>query len=246
MRMLRWLAILWITWSVAAGDWASGQTTSLPPSPENAQLSSAPQITAQSPAPIDGKSDPSKSAKVEEKASPIKRLSEDISAVFSIAWMVALVVALIGAAWLIVKEWCRETLVIEPFDMPKDLQDLGLSGWVISQLLSDHILDLQRSARVDDDPTDIVFVELPRLQVDLQLPGIAWSVRGAIRYFKQALGRTEQRLLGEIVSMRSVYAIRLRTTSGRARDVSVRFHKPSDLRGYPKISLGTIVHLLDS
>ncbi|WP_431047095.1 tetratricopeptide repeat protein [Roseateles sp. L2-2] len=142
---------------------------------------------------------------------------------FSIASQLFLLIALGFLAWIFIREWRRDSLVIEPFDVPKDLQDVGLTGTVLSQLISDHVAILQRTARIDDDEFDINFVELPKLQVDLQLPGIALSLRSAIRYLRQLLGRHDNRLLGEVLKREDGYAIRLRLSSGRARDVSTRF-----------------------
>ena len=140
-----------------------------------------------------------------------------------------LVLAFLLSLWLVVKEWLRDPLIIEPFDAPKELQDLGLTGAVLSQQLYDAILDLQRNARPDDGPADIAFVELPRLQVDLQLPGMSWSIRGVIRYLKQAVGRTERRLVGEVFRSGELYVMRLRSATGRAVEVDKRFVGASDL-----------------
>lgn len=173
------------------------------------------------------------------------KLKNVTSVIASLVWLGLLIGGLPAAGWLLVKEWRRDALVIEPFDMPNDLQDLGLSGVVLSQLLSDHVLELQRSARLDDDPADIVFVELPKMQIDLQLPGMSWSVRGVIRYLKQATGQAERRLLGEVVRKRSTYAIRLRLTSGRARDVPQTFHGGADLEAALKSAARVAVALMN-
>jgi hypothetical protein len=158
-----------------------------------------------------------------------KPYAEDIGAVFSVASSLLIAMALGAAAWLLIKEWRRQPLIIEPFDVPKDLQDIGLTGSVVSQQLADQILELQRSAKADDGPADIAFVELPRMQVDLQLPGVAWSVRGAIRYLKQAMNKHERRLLGEIVRSGDAYSMRVRSTQGRALDVPKQFLGAADV-----------------
>ena len=159
----------------------------------------------------------------------VKPYADDILAGLSIFTAVGLTLAFLFSLWLVGKEWLRDPLIIEPFDAPKDLQDLGLTGAVLSQQLYDAILDLQRNARPDDGPADIAFVELPRLLVDLQLPGMSWSVRGVIRYLKQAVGRTERRLVGEVIKRGKVYEMRLRSATGRAIDVEKGFHGASDL-----------------
>jgi len=157
-----------------------------------------------------------------------KWFSDELANYFSVASKAGIVIIVGFVIILLRVEWKRDALVVEPLDTPKELQDLGLTGSVMSQLLADHVLQLQRNARFDDDPSDIVFVELPKLQVDLPL-GASWSVRGAVRYLKQSFGKPEQRLVGEVVKKRSAYVIRLRTSAGWARDVSVAFHGTADL-----------------
>jgi tetratricopeptide (TPR) repeat protein len=168
-------------------------------------------------------------APASSEPSSLKRTSEDVSAILSIALGILLSAGTLFGTIMLRREWKRDALVIEPLDVPAALQAVGLSGSVVAQMLSDFLFDLQRRARVADDSSEITFIELTRLQVDLQLPGIAWSVRGAIRYFKHALGATEARVLGEIVAGAEDYGIRLRTASGQFCDVPVRFHDTNDV-----------------
>lgn len=158
-----------------------------------------------------------------------KPYADDVSALFSILLKVVTLVAFIFLSVLLYRQWRRDPLIIEPFDVPSDLSDLGLTGTVLSQQFFDAILDLQRSARPDDGQADISFIELPRLQVDLQLPGMSWSVRSAIRYFKHALGRNERRIVGEVFKQGKAYSIRVRSSEGRSVDVPVQFHNASNL-----------------
>ena len=164
-----------------------------------------------------------------DATSELKAINKPVSEFVTLAWRLLLALALGVGGLLFVQEWRRDAMVLEPFDTPKDLQDLGLTGTVFSQLVSDHISAMQRSSRIDDDASDINFVELQKLQVDLQLPGVAWSLRGIIRYLRQAVGRPENRLLGEVIRKGSGYGIRLRMSSGRARNVPVAFTGTDDL-----------------
>lgn len=159
----------------------------------------------------------------------IKPFVDDVGALVSLGTWLLIIIGLAFAAKFIHKEWIRDPLIIEPFDTPKELQDLGLTGSVISQQLYDALVELQRSARPDDGHSDISFIELPRLQVDLQLPGISWSVRSAIRYFRHLFGRQERRLLGEVCKSGRSYSLRIRSSSAQFVDVPVRFHGVSDL-----------------
>ena len=158
-----------------------------------------------------------------------KPIIEDIGALVSLGTWILVAAGLLLAARFVRREWLRHPLVVEPFDVPKDLQDLGLNGNVISQQIYDAIVELQQSARPDDGHSDTSFIELPRLQVDLQLPGTSWSIRGSIRYFKHVFGRQERRLMGEVCRIGMRYAIRIRNADGQAVDVAVRFHGPADL-----------------
>ena len=168
-------------------------------------------------------------AAASQPSGPLRRVSNQLGDVIALLLnVVVLLIVPIGAriAW---KEWHRRPLVVEPFDVPKELQDLGLTGTVLSQLLSDQVHKLQRSARPDDDPSDVAFAELPRLQVDLQLPGVAWTIGGTVRYLRQSLGRPERRLIGEAIRVGKEYAIRLRLSASPAANVPVKFRDATDL-----------------
>jgi tetratricopeptide (TPR) repeat protein len=142
---------------------------------------------------------------------------------------VVFVLALVGAGALLVVEWRRKPLTLEPFEVPKEFADAGLTGAVVSRQLADAIRELQRNARPDDGPADMSFVELPSMQVDLQLPGMAWSVRGVVRYLKQLVGKTENRVLGEVVKLGKNYFVRLRNAEGQAIQVAQSFRNPWDI-----------------
>ncbi|MRT00685.1 tetratricopeptide repeat protein [Ralstonia pickettii] len=159
----------------------------------------------------------------------IKPVAEDIGAAITLITYGAVVAAVGLGVNLLHKEWVRNPLTIEPLDIPPDLAATGLNGNVLSQQLYDALIDLQRSLRPDDGQSDTSFVELPRLQLDLQLPGTSWSVRGAIRYFKHLIGRPERRLMGEVCRVGKSYKIRIRNASGASIDVPVRFHSPADV-----------------
>lgn len=207
----------WATFIVLAGAAAAWAADSKAPAGAEPRAVAAAAAAAASAAPSTG-----------PVTQGLKSLNEPLGEAVTLASRVTILLAVAMGAWLLVQEWRRSALVIEPFEVAKPLADQGLSGVVVSQLLSDAILDLQRSARVDDDPADITFVELPKFQVDLQLPGIAWSVRGVIRYLKQCLGRSENRLFGEVVQVGDGFAMRLRTAAGAAREVPCRFQGTQD------------------
>jgi tetratricopeptide (TPR) repeat protein len=237
--MKKWPVILCFVFAASVPGFASGQGASATPVATKApETTSAPKSTSPEGAhPVPGKT--------ETKVSAPKEIDDTLSSYMSLAWKIFLAFALPMAGWLFIKEWRRDPLVIEPLDMPKELQDLGLSGVVMSQLLSDHVFELQRSARFDDDLSDLIFVELPKMQLDLQLPGMAWSLRALVRYLKQAFGKQERRLIGEVVRKRTVFSIRLRLASGRACDVPGTFHNMSDLDGALKSAAEVAITLIN-
>jgi tetratricopeptide (TPR) repeat protein len=237
--MKKWPLIFCFVFAASVPGFASGQGASATPVATKApRTTSAPKTTS----PEDTHSVP---GKTETKVSAPKEIDDTLSTYMSLAWKIFLAFALPMAGWLFIKEWRRDPLVIEPLDLPKDLQDLGLSGVVMSQLLSDHVFELQRNARFDDELSDLIFVELPKMQLDLQLPGMAWSLRALVRYLKQAFGKQERRLIGEVVRKRTFFSIRLRLTSGRASDVPVTFHNMSDLDSALKSAAEVAITLIN-
>jgi tetratricopeptide (TPR) repeat protein len=158
----------------------------------------------------------------------IKSCEESARIIFSLAWRALVLLGVLSAFWLFCREWLRSPVIIEPLDVPKDLQDIGLTGTVLSQRLSDHIYALQQTARADDGTAEQAIVEIPKMQVDLQLPGTPWSMGSAIRYLKQTLQKRERRIAGDVVPVGKAYAIRLRTSNSNAIDIPVHF---KDARG---------------
>jgi tetratricopeptide (TPR) repeat protein len=168
------------------------------------------------------------SSTVTASCTSLKTCDESFRFIFSLVWRGLVVLGGACVIFLFCRQWRLNPLIIEPFDVPKDLQDMGLTGAVLSQRLADHIFALQQTARSDDGTAEQATVELPRMQVDLQLPGTPWSMGSAIRYLKQALRRRERRIVGDVVPIAKVYSIRLRSSDGRSKDVPVHF---KDARG---------------
>jgi tetratricopeptide (TPR) repeat protein len=184
-------------------------------------------------------------AQVEARQSEGKYLS--VAEIFEKLPLVAILIFSAAPAILLIikNEWLKESIFIEPFDMPKELQELGLSGNVMSQLLSDYIAEMQRNARVDDGISENYFVENQKLQIDFQLPGGAWSTKVIIRYIKQSMGIQEKRIIGDVIQKKNSFAIRLRSSSGLFGDVPVEFNKRMNLVPALKSAAEVAIALVD-
>lgn len=110
------------------------------------------------------------------------------------ALLLRLLLAFLAAAWW---ETRRNSVLIEPIEVPKDLADKGYTSHVIARRLAAEISGLQRAARIRARLEE--GFELSSAQIDFAVTSAGISYRALIRYVRQLLGLPEERVQGELV-----------------------------------------------
>jgi len=123
---------------------------------------------------------------------------------------------LIGIALVsvIALELYRDTIIIEPFGVPKEFSEQGYSGEILARQLIDEYskirIDTPLIKRTIDTITNPAIT--PEFsQTDFHIPGIALSLASVIRYIKESFRFSNLRLIsGEITRDGSGFRLHLR------------------------------------
>ncbi|MCB0637505.1 MAG: hypothetical protein KDC54_12840 [Lewinella sp.] len=101
--------------------------------------------------------------------------------------------------------------VLEPFTVPKKLEEAGYDGQVIAQRIQDQVAQLKEEASsVKEDSLQILGQET----ADLSLPimGVGLSLRSVAYQLREVLGRPNKTIRGEITHLDDTYEIQVRMT----------------------------------
>lgn len=125
----------------------------------------------------------------------LAEIAENIGALFSIAISLVLIVAIAALVFAFVKEIRRESIYLDPIDVPEDLAKRGYSPAVVTDRLLDRVRTIQNAASTSKPRQG---VDTNAAQVDIQVPGGAISMKALVRYTRSMLDLPEQHLGGEI------------------------------------------------
>ncbi|HEX4498615.1 MAG TPA: tetratricopeptide repeat protein [Thermoanaerobaculia bacterium] len=132
-----------------------------------------------------------------EKKDKLEHAASDVSAIRSIAADTLLVAVLVSFMAALFLEMRRNSVIIDPIEVPKDLADNGYTPQVVAQRLAAEITALRREARMRGRLEE--GYELSSAQTDFTVPAAGISYRSIIRYARQIFRRPEQLVQGEIV-----------------------------------------------
>src|SRR5438046_6180578 len=114
-------------------------------------------------------------------------LAQNLSAVFTSLLSAVLIAALAAVLYAIVRELRRNTVFLDPIDVPRALAARGYSPAVVAERLLDALLAMQRRA-----PTlkELRGVDASAALVDLQVPG-RFSLPATVGYIPRLLRSQE-------------------------------------------------------
>jgi tetratricopeptide (TPR) repeat protein len=151
-------------------------------------------------------------------------LAQNLSAIFTILLSVVLIAALAALLYAIVRELRRNTVFLDPIDVPPALSMRGYSPAVVAERLLDALLAMQRKA-----PTlkELRGVDASAALVDLQVPG-RFSLQAIVRYVRRLLRIPEAHVGGEITREGDGYELTLRSRDQRSVTL-IGVHRSVDL-----------------
>ena len=110
--------------------------------------------------------------------------------------IIVLVIFVIGL--LIYKELNKDTVIIEPFQVPLELERQNITGQAIVNKLIDHIEVIKENADTNYQGLDFKPI-LFDSQLEIVIPGSGISLKSLLQNVKNFLGRKQTRITGEVV-----------------------------------------------
>jgi tetratricopeptide (TPR) repeat protein len=151
-------------------------------------------------------------------------LAQNLAAIFTILLSAVLIAALAALLYAIVRELRRNTVFLDPIDVPPSLSMRGYSPAVVAERLLDALLAMQRKAPA---LKELRGVDASAALVDLQVPD-RFSVQAIVRYVHRLLRIPEAHIGGEITREGDSYELTLRSRDRRSATI-VGVHRSVDL-----------------
>ncbi len=138
-------------------------------------------------------------------------LAQNVAAIFTILLSLALIALLGALVYALWRELRRNTIVLDPLEVPRDLAERGYTAAVVTERLLDAIHTIQSVASTQKPRRGHV---ASALQADIQIPVGQLSIKSFARYFRQLFDRPDQRLAGEITRDGDAFTLQLRRRDG--------------------------------
>lgn len=115
-----------------------------------------------------------------------------------------IVVAIFLVGLLIYKELNKDTVIIEPFQVPLDLEKQNITGQAIVNKLIDQIEDIKSHADTSYKNFNVtpLFYDT---QLEIVIPGSGISLKSLLLNVKNFLGRKQTRITGEVVLNKKLF-----------------------------------------
>jgi hypothetical protein len=168
-------------------------------------------------------------------------LAQNIAAVFTILLsivLIALLAALVYALW---RELRRNTIVLDPLEVPRELIERGYSPAVVTERMLNAVHTIQSVANTQKPRRGHI---ASALQADIQIPVGQLSIKAFAGYFRQLLDFPDQHVAGEITRDGDSFTLQLRRRDGQQATLG-RSRTAADVG--PLISAGAeeVVRLTD-
>lgn len=157
---------------------------------------------------VGGSEEKAESGKEAEAKGPLKTAANLLTNLKSLMTNAVIVATLVLTLWAGWREYQRDSLVIEPIDVPKLLTESGVSGQSVSQSLIARIVQMQAQAEIPAGRRRAL--QPTWTQVDIQVPGSTISIASVVRFVKRQLGTENLRIGGEVREEGNKYRLILR------------------------------------
>jgi Tfp pilus assembly protein PilF len=98
----------------------------------------------------------------------------------------------------IYREVTRDVLVIEPFSVPKDLEEAGLTSEVVAHRIGSEIRQIEMDARTSMKRDSLMSMRDENPPVDIEIPGIKLGTRTLIEAFRNVAGIYPRQISGDV------------------------------------------------
>jgi tetratricopeptide (TPR) repeat protein len=170
----------------------------------------------------------------------LSSLAHISATIFALTASLVLIAALAALLYAIVRELRRDTLFLDPIEVPRSLDARGYSPAVVAERILDAL-----SAMRHRTPTleALRGVEAGATVVDLHLPR-GWSLRNAARGIHRLLRIPETHIGGEITREDGSYELTLRRRE-QADALIVGVHRSADIAGLLALGAEDVLRIID-
>ena len=170
----------------------------------------------------------------------LHRLAADVLAVFSILLGLVLIAVLVALLYAVYRELKRDTVFLDPIDVPRQLADRGYTGTYVAERLVDELLALQRNSKTMRRGREI---DSTASLVDLTIPG-RFSMQAILRYAHRILRITEAHISGGITEEAHGFQLILRLRNQRVAAI-IGTHLSDDVGTLLRFGADDIMGVVD-
>jgi tetratricopeptide (TPR) repeat protein len=170
----------------------------------------------------------------------LSSLAQSLSATFTIILSIVLIAGLGVVVYAILREVRRNTVFLDPIDVPQGLSERGYSPAIIAERLLDALLAMQRKA-----PTlkELRGMDSSANLIDLQAAG-RFPLQAIVRYIHRLLRTPEAHIGGEITREGDDYELTLRSRDERSVAV-VGVHRAADVASLLVLGAEDVLRIVD-
>ena len=163
--------------------------------------------------------------------SRLKKIENQITSLFTIFSRLFLLVIALTAAYLIYKSLRNDSYVIQPFQVPTQLEASGYNGAVFARKLQDRVAEVKTNiGSTKTDSIQFQANEKPDLKVDVV--GFGLSLNSLTYHLKSLLGREINMIAGELTDMNGQLSLTMRMTGYESKTIQKNYlgaqHKTLD------------------
>jgi tetratricopeptide (TPR) repeat protein len=158
--------------------------------------------------------------------------------IFKVAKDLLGILAVVLIPYLIYLELRRDVLILDPFSVPKRLEERGLTGEVIAHRVRDALLQMQAETKTSMKKSNLSAARDEGAMPDMEISGTKMGVKTVADLLRSLLGKNLKHASGDIVfsiSQDNTQAgdagdavVTLYVTTGRERSPAVRVLAPDD------------------
>ena len=167
-------------------------------------------------------------------------LAQNLAAIFTIVLSLLLIVALGALLYAIVRELRRNTVLLDPIDVPRALAAHGYSSAVVAERLLDALVSMQRKAsalkelRARDANAGLVDLNAPE----------RFSLQTIVRHIHRLMRIRETHIGGEITREGDGYELTLRSRD-QSNVAVVGVHRSVELKNLFSLGAEDILRVID-
>ena len=176
----------------------------------------------------------------QESDAALPALAQNLAAILTIAASIVLIGALAALIYAIVRELRRNTVFLDPIDVPRNLASRGYSPAVVAERVLDAFLGLRRQAPA---PQELRGAHSSVAPVDLHAPG-RFSLQATVRYIRRLLRIPETHIGGEITREAEGYELTMRSRDERSVAV-LGVHRSDDLKSLVAMGAEDVLRMVD-